>query len=221
MAIGPGGLAGATANARIRPDERFVFASSGLIRMKTPTMNLRRDARDRNGKSAIAPVEMPGLDNHLCFALYAASNHMTRLFVPFLNKLGVTYPQYLVLVVLWERGAQGVGEMALALQMDLGTLSPMLKRLEAKGLVTRRRQAKDERRVLVDLTPKGVSLRKRTEQMLGEFYCFLNMPLDELFDLKDQLHHFVSSAGPKEVKETKGGPKDTKAVPVKLSEPVS
>jgi MarR family transcriptional regulator, organic hydroperoxide resistance regulator len=159
--------------------------------------------------SSVAPVEMPGLDNHLCFALYAASNHMTRMFAPFLNKLGVTYPQYLVLVVLWERRGQGVGELATALQMDLGTLSPMLKRLEAKGLVTRRRQADDERRVLVDLTPQGTALRKRTEQMLGEFYCFLNMPLDELFDLKDRLHHFVSSAGPKEAR----------AAPVKLSEP--
>jgi MarR family transcriptional regulator, organic hydroperoxide resistance regulator len=163
--------------------------------MKTRTMNMRREARNRSSQGSIAPVEMPGLDNQLCFALYAASNHMTRLFVPFLKKLGVTYPQYLVLVVLWERGALGVGEMASALQMDLGTISPMLKRLEAKGLVTRRRQAEDERRVLVDLTPKGVSLRKRTEKMLGEFYCFLNIPLDELFVLKDQLRHFVSSAG--------------------------
>src|SRR6201993_3986275 len=154
----------------------------------------------KSGRNPIAPVEMPGLDSHLCFALYAASNHMTRLFVPFLKKLGVTYPQYLVLVVLWERGAQGVGELASALQMDLGTLSPMLKRLEAKGLVTRRRQATDERRVLVDLTPKGVSLRKRTEQMLGEFYCFLNVPLEELFDLKDRLRHFVNSAGPEEAR---------------------
>ncbi len=82
--------------------------------------------------------------------------------------------------------------------MDFGTLSPMLKRIEGKGLITRQRQATDERRVLVDLTPKGLSLRKRTEQMLGEFYCFLNMPLDELTDLKDRLHHFVKSAGPKE-----------------------
>ncbi|QAU50409.1 MarR family transcriptional regulator [Bradyrhizobium guangzhouense] len=159
---------------------------------------MRRDTRTNADQSSIAPVEMPGLDNHLCFALYAASNHMTRLFVPFLKKLGVTYPQYLVLVVLWERGARGVGDLATALQMDLGSLSPMLKRLEAKGLVTRRRQADDERRVLVDLTPQGVSLRKRTEQMLGEFYCFLNMPLDELFDLKDRLRHFVKSAGPTE-----------------------
>jgi DNA-binding MarR family transcriptional regulator len=147
-------------------------------------------------------VEMPGLDSHLCFALYAAANHMTRLFVPFLRKLGVTYPQYLVLVVLWERGPLGVGDLASVLRMDFGTLSPMLKRLEGKGLVTRRRQAADERRVVVDLTPEAVSLRKRTEEMLGEFYCFLNMPLDELFDLKDRLHHFVNSAGPKEIRAT-------------------
>ena len=161
---------------------------------------MRHDARRKtsNVRSPVAPVEMPGLDSHLCFALYAASNHMTRLFVPFLQKLGVTYPQYLVLVVLWERGAQGVGDLASLLRMDFGTLSPMLKRIEGKGLITRQRQATDERRVLVDLTPKGLSLRKRTEQMLGEFYCFLNMPLEELTDLKDRLHHFVKSAGPKE-----------------------
>jgi DNA-binding MarR family transcriptional regulator len=165
---------------------------------------MRREARRKgpNVQSSIAPVEMPGLDSHLCFALYAASNHMTRLFAPFLHKLGLTYPQYLVLVVLWERGPQGVGDLAALLRMDFGTLSPMLKRLEAKGLVTRRRQAADERRVLVDLAPKGVSLRKQTEQMLGEFYCFLNVPLAELFDLKDRLRHFVSAAGPKEARMT-------------------
>src|SRR5579863_6227008 len=156
----------------------------------------------KRAPARIAPVPMPGLDSHLCFALYSASNHMTRMFVPFLRKLGVTYPQYLVLVVLWERGPQGVGDLASLLRMDFGTLSPMLKRLESKGLVTRRRQATDERRVLVDLTPKGRSLRKRTEQMLGEFYCFLNMPLDELFNLKDRLHNFVNSAGPKELRMT-------------------
>src|SRR5450432_4072272 len=153
--------------------------------------------KNLNVRSSVAPVEAPGLDSHLCFALYAASNHMTRLFVPFLQKLGVTYPQYLVLVVLWERGPQGVGDLASLLRMDFGTLSPMLKRIESKGLITRQRSPRDERRVLVALTSKGVSLRKRTEQMLGEFYCFLNMPLDELTDLKDRLHHFVKSAGPK------------------------
>ena len=167
-------------------------------------MSARREAENQTDSRSIAPVDVPALDSHLCFALYSASNHMTRLHsVPFLEKLGVTYPQYLVMVVLWERGAQGVGELASALQMDLGSLSPMLKRLEAKGLVTRRRQAEDERRVHVGLTPRGAALRKRAEQMLGEFYCFLNTPLSELFDLKDRLRHFVNSAGPKELKEPK------------------
>ena len=163
---------------------------------------LRKKSQREDIQDLVAPVEMPGLDSHLCFALYAASNHMTRLFAPFLQQLDVTYPQYLVLVVLWERGPQGVGDLAALLRMDFGTLSPMLKRLEIKGLLSRRRQATDERRVLVDLTSKGVSLRKRTEQMLGEFYCFLNMPLEELFDLKDRLRHFVASAAQKEKNTT-------------------
>src|SRR4030081_298754 len=112
---------------------------------------MQREVRRKNlnAKSTIAPVDMPGLDSHLCFALYAASNHMTRLFVPFLQKLGVTYPQYLVLVVLWERGAQGVGDLASLLRMKLGTLSPMLKRIESKRLITRQRTITDERRVVV------------------------------------------------------------------------
>lgn len=124
---------------------------------------------------------------------------MTRMFVPFLRKLGVTYPQYLALVVLWERGPQGVGDLASLLRMEFGTLSPMLKRMGSKRLITRQRSPSDERRVVVALTTKGIFLRKRTEHMLGEFYCFLNMPLDELTDLKDRLHRFVKSAGPKEI----------------------
>lgn len=129
---------------------------------------------------------------------------MTRLFVPFLKRLGVTYPQYLVLVVLWGRDPQGVGGFGTLLPIELGTPSPMLERIEGKGLITRRRQTSDKRRVLVELTPKGIFRRKRTQQMLGEFYCFLNMPLDELTDLKDRLHHFVSSAGPKALQVASG-----------------
>jgi MarR family transcriptional regulator, organic hydroperoxide resistance regulator len=149
----------------------------------------------RNVQRAAPLAEMPGLDNHLCFALYAASNHMTRIFLPFLQKLGVTYPQYLVLVALWERDSQGVGDLASTLGMDFGTLSPMLKRIEKKGLVARRRDPADERRVAVSLTSKGEALRKRTQQMLGQFYCFLNVPVEELFDLKDRLRRFVRTAG--------------------------
>src|SRR5258707_15008168 len=109
---------------------------------------MQREVRRQslNAESTIAPVDIPGLDSHFCFALYAASNHMTRLFVPFLQKLGVTSPQYLVLVVLWERGPQGVGDLASLLRMDFSSLSPMLKRIEGKGLITRQRQANDEPR---------------------------------------------------------------------------
>jgi MarR family transcriptional regulator, organic hydroperoxide resistance regulator len=144
-----------------------------------------------------APLDdLPKLDEHLCFALYAAGNHMTRLFVPFLKALGVTYPQYLVLVVLWDRDDMTVGALASALLMDLGSLSPMLKRMEKKGLVARRRDPNDERRVVVSLSSSGHALRQRTKQMLGDFYCFLNVPVDELVELRDRLHRFTALAGP-------------------------
>jgi len=151
----------------------------------------------KTSPKAPAPLEeLPKLDEHLCFALYAAGNHMTRLFVPFLKKLDVTYPQYLVLVVLWECNEMSVGELAAALQMDLGSVSPMLKRMEKKGLVARGRDPNDERRVVITLSRSGHALRERTKQMLGEFYCYLNVPVDELADLRDRLHRFTVLAGP-------------------------
>jgi DNA-binding MarR family transcriptional regulator len=150
----------------------------------------------RSKASGVPPLdELPKLDDHLCFALYAAGNHMTRLFVPFLKKLDVTYPQYLVLVVLWDRNGLSVGELATTLLMDLGSLSSMLKRMEKKGLVERRRDPGDERRVVVSLSAQGSALRERTKQMLGEFYCFLSVPVDELSDLRDRLHYFTAFAG--------------------------
>jgi DNA-binding MarR family transcriptional regulator len=146
---------------------------------------------------AAAPLDtLPKLDEHLCFALYAAGNHMTRLFVPFLKKLGVTYPQYLVLVVLWDSDGMSVGELASTLMMDLGSVSPMLKRMEKKGLIVRGRDPSDERRVVISLSPSGHALRQRTKQMLGEFYCHLSVPIDELSDLRDRLHRFTVIAGP-------------------------
>jgi DNA-binding MarR family transcriptional regulator len=140
---------------------------------------------------------LPKLDEHLCFALYAAGNHMTRpplRAVP--EEAECDYPQYLVLVVLWESDAMSAGELAAALLMDLGSISPMLKRMEKKGLVVRGRDPNDERRVVVSLSAKGHALRARTKQMLGEFYCYLSVPVDELEDLRDRLHRFTTVAGP-------------------------
>ena len=92
------------------------------------------------------------LDEQLCFALYAAQRAVTAAYRPLLDELGLTYPQYLVLLVLWERGETTVKELAAALRLDYGTLSPLLKRLEAAGLVRRERAAHDERSVLVACT---------------------------------------------------------------------
>jgi DNA-binding MarR family transcriptional regulator len=100
------------------------------------------------------------LDDQLCFALYAASRAMTSLYRPLLDELGLTYPQYLVMIVLWERGSSSVKELGAALHLDYGTLSPLLKRLEGAGLLRRERRAHDERSVQVVLTDAGAALRE-------------------------------------------------------------
>ncbi|MCF3964586.1 MarR family winged helix-turn-helix transcriptional regulator [Streptomyces fuscigenes] len=101
------------------------------------------------------------LDDQMCFALYAASRAVTSLYRPILDELGLTYPQYLVLLALWERDQVPVKELRRALQLDYGTLTPLLKRLEAAGLLRRERQADDERTVRVGLTEQGIALRRR------------------------------------------------------------
>jgi DNA-binding MarR family transcriptional regulator len=101
------------------------------------------------------------LDDQVCFALYAASRAVTGLYRPVLEALGLTYPQYLVLLVLWERGQVPVRELGEALSLDYGTLTPLLKRLEAHGLLRRERSARDERSVLITLTDDGVALRSK------------------------------------------------------------
>ncbi|KQX81574.1 MULTISPECIES: MarR family winged helix-turn-helix transcriptional regulator [Streptomyces] len=101
------------------------------------------------------------LRDQLCFALYAASRAVTARYRPLLDELGLTYPQYLVMLVLWERDAVSVRDLGAALQLESSTLSPLLKRLEANGLVRRERRADDERSVAVRLTGAGVDLRER------------------------------------------------------------
>lgn len=101
------------------------------------------------------------LDNQLCFAVYAASHAFARAYRPLLEALGLTYPQYLVMLVLWERDGLTVRAVGDRLGLDSGTLTPLLKRLAAAGLVTRTRDASDERQVLISLTPAGRALNAR------------------------------------------------------------
>lgn len=107
------------------------------------------------------------LDNQLCFALYSASLAMTKLYKPLLDELGITYPQYLVLLVLWERDGITVSELGERLSLDSGTLTPLLKRLETAGWVSRLRDTQDERRVLVRLSAAGRELKERAARIPG------------------------------------------------------
>ncbi|MDP3832784.1 MAG: MarR family transcriptional regulator [Hydrogenophaga sp.] len=107
------------------------------------------------------------LDHQLCFALYSASLAMTKLYKPMLDEMGLTYPQYLAMLVLWEHDGVAVSELGERLHLDSGTLTPLLKRLESAELVTRLRDVQDERRVLIRLTAAGRKLKARAARIPG------------------------------------------------------
>jgi MarR family transcriptional regulator, organic hydroperoxide resistance regulator len=121
----------------------------------------------RNSPTASLSAQALLLDNQLCFALYSASLAMTKLYKPLLDEMGLTYPQYLALLVLWEKDGVAVSELGERLCLDSGTLTPLLKRLEAAGLVSRLRDAADERRVLIRLTADGRQLKARAARIPG------------------------------------------------------
>jgi DNA-binding MarR family transcriptional regulator len=142
-----------------------------------------------------APMGSAGatrLDQQLCFALYSASGLMTRRYRPLLEPFGLTYPQYLAMLALWERAPSTVGELGEALGLDSATLTPLLKRLEASGLVTRRRDAADERRVLVEPTAEGRALRERARSVPAAMLRQLPLDAGELKSLHRTLTRFVA-----------------------------
>jgi MarR family transcriptional regulator, organic hydroperoxide resistance regulator len=127
------------------------------------------------------------LDQQLCFALYTASRAMTSCYRPMLDAMGLTYPQFLVLLVLWERGDSSVTRIGTALQLETGTLSPLLKRLEATGFITRTRQAEDERSVIVGLTDAGRALEERAAAVQQEVDAASGLSNAEIVALRSTL----------------------------------
>ena len=134
------------------------------------------------------------LDRQLCFALYSSSLAMTKAYKPLLAELGITYPQYLVMLALWQHSPQGVGELGERLSLDSGTLTPLAKRLEAIGLIARNRSTQDERNVEISLTAAGKRLRTRAEpvplcimQLSGCHLPQIESLTRELKVLRDQL----------------------------------
>jgi len=133
------------------------------------------------------------LDDQLCFALYAASRAVTQRYRPLLDELGLTYPQYLVMLVLWEQGPTTVKGLADALQLDYGTLSPLLKRLAAADLVERRRRSEDERSVEISLTDAGKKLKNRASRIPQLVVDAYDLDAKGFAALRDSLRELTES----------------------------
>ena len=131
------------------------------------------------------------LSRQLCFPLYACSREMIKLYKPFLDELGLTYTQYITLMVLWEHKAMTVKALGQELYLDSGTLTPLLKKLEEKGLVTRRRSDLDERNLIVTITELGESMRDRALHIPGEMTKCINLPREDIRDLYRMLHQLL------------------------------
>jgi MarR family transcriptional regulator, organic hydroperoxide resistance regulator len=142
------------------------------------------------------------LDRQLCFALYSASRAMTAAYRPILTELNLTYPQYLVLMVLWEEDRITVGRLGERLQLDSGTLSPLLKRLQANGFIRRERSAADERLVEVTLTPSGRRLERKAQCIPEQLFSSTGMTEREVAGLRDAVHHLTDALNASERKES-------------------
>jgi DNA-binding MarR family transcriptional regulator len=143
---------------------------------------------NRNGPSpSIATASTPRLDGQLCFALYSTGLAMNKVYRKLLKPLGITYPQYLVMMVLWEDESLSVSEIGERLFLDSATLTPLLKRLETAGLVTRLRSRDDERHVVVSLTARGKGMRAKAGKVQESLFCASQCTPAELMHLKAEL----------------------------------
>jgi DNA-binding MarR family transcriptional regulator len=133
------------------------------------------------------------LSDLLCFDIYSAARAVTRAYRPLLSRLGLTYPQYLVMVTLWESAPRTVKDLGESLELDSGTLSPLLKRLEASGLVTRQRRLDDERTVEITPTPKGRALLRAAERVPAEMASLMGISGDEGRKLRMLLEKLTAS----------------------------
>jgi len=130
---------------------------------------------------------VPVLDEQLCFAIYSTSLAMSKVYRPLLSSLGITYPQYLVLIVLWQQDGVTVSQIGNQLFLDSATLTPLLKRMEEAGFISRERSARDERQVIISLTKAGQALREQAKQLSSSILCATQCSKEEALALKDQI----------------------------------
>jgi DNA-binding MarR family transcriptional regulator len=140
------------------------------------------------------PDDLLALERQVCFALSVAARNVVAVYRPALEPLGLTHPQYLVMLALWQHGALSVKELSRLLQLDPGTLSPLLKRLEAAGLLRRERDPKDQRNLALALTDRGRALREQAESIPTGIVERLGMPVEELLRLQEALSSVIAAS---------------------------
>ncbi len=132
------------------------------------------------------------LENQLCFPLYACSKEIIKKYKPYLDPLGITYTQYITLMVLWEENNITVKTLGERLYLDSGTLTPLLKKMESQGLVTRERSPKDERNVYIKLTERGRTLKDQALTVPQQIGSCISLPLDEMISLRNTLNKVLA-----------------------------
>lgn len=141
----------------------------------------------RKLSTKLSTLDPQRLDNQICFAVYSAAHAFNSVYKPLLDRLGLTYPQYLVMLVLWERDDVPVKDIGERLFLDSGTLTPLLKRLEAAHLVKRTRSSEDERQVLIALTPQGHALKEKARSVPQSILAASDCSVSELVAMKDEI----------------------------------
>lgn len=138
------------------------------------------------------------LENQLCFVIYALSREITKMYRPILDTLGLTYTQFLVMIVLWEKDGIALRKLGQKLNLDSGTLTPLLKKLENEGLIIRRRDDKDERNLIIHLTKAGQELMNKAEDVPGSVACKLPLEESEIVYLREKLKIVLNNIGDKD-----------------------
>ncbi len=152
-----------------------------------------RDRRDVDGDPSTGSDASLALDDQLCFALYTASRAMTGRYRPWLDELGLSYPQYLVMLALWEHGPTTIGTLGRRLQLGTATLSPLLQRMEAEGLVRRERRPEDQRSVIVTSTAHGDALQEKAPSVRTRMCDALGMESEDRDRVVRELHAIIAS----------------------------
>ena len=153
------------------------------------------EKKDKVSEGAERRYDCIKLENQLCFPLYVCSKEIVRHYKPFLDEMGITYTQYITMMVLWERGSVNVSQLGECLYLDSGTLTPVLKTLEAKGLVVRKRSAEDERSVIVEATEAGMALREQAVTVPPRMGACVNLSQEDAMELYRILHLLIDNIG--------------------------